>query len=208
MPNYQNGKIYKLVSNISNDIYIGSTVNKLSHRLNAHKNKANECVSKQLFANDAVIQIILIESYPCNNKMELRAKEHHYITTLVCINKKIPFITDIVIINGDKKEWDKAYRIEHVAEIAARKKTYNVLRAFELAAKPKIYRESHAFELAAKKKTYRESHVAEKAAYNESHKAEIAAQQKAYNELHAVELAAKRKAKYLEKKAQTTELTI
>ena len=75
MPNYQNGKIYKLVSNISNDIYIGSTVNKLSHRLNAHKNKANECVSKQLFSNDAVIQIILIESYPCNNKSELKARE-------------------------------------------------------------------------------------------------------------------------------------
>ena len=46
MPNYQNGKIYKLVSNISNDIYIGSTVNKLSHRLNKHKSKANKCVSK------------------------------------------------------------------------------------------------------------------------------------------------------------------
>ena len=33
MPNYQNAKIYKLVSNISSDIYIyiGSTVNKLTH---------------------------------------------------------------------------------------------------------------------------------------------------------------------------------
>ena len=208
MPNYQNGKIYKLVSNISSDIYIGSTVNKLSHRLNCHKNKANKCVSKQLFANDAVIQIILIESCPCNNKSELTAREHHFITTLVCINKKIPFVTDIVIVNGDQKEWDKAYRVEHLVEIAAYRKTYDESHAVEIAAKQKTYRESHAFELAAKKKTYRESHVAEKAAYNESHKAEIAAQQKAYNELHAVELAAKRKAKYLEKKAQTTELTI
>ena len=66
MPNYQDGKIYKLVSNISSDIYIGSTINKLSHRLNVHKCKNNKCVSKQLFANDAVVQIILIEMFPCS----------------------------------------------------------------------------------------------------------------------------------------------
>ena len=167
MPNNQNGKIYKLVSNISNDIYIGSTVNKLSHRLNMHKNKANKCVSKQLFTDNAVIQIILIELCPSNSKIELTAREHHYITTHVCINKKIPFITDIVVVNGDQKEWHKAYH------------------------------ESHAPEISAYQKTYRETHVAEKSALN-----------KTYNELHAVELAAKRKARYLKKKAQTTELIV
>ena len=109
MPNYQNAKIYKLVSNISTDIYIGSTVNKLSHRLNLHKCNTNKCVSKQLFANDAVVQIILIELCPCNSKIELVAQEHHYITSLVCINKHIPFITNIVVVNGDEKEWKKEY---------------------------------------------------------------------------------------------------
>ena len=182
MPNYQNGKIYKLVSNISSDIYIGSTVNKLSHRLNAHKNKANQCVSKQLFSNDAVIQIILIESFPCINKSELTAREHHYITTLVCINKRIPFITDVVIVNGDTKEWLKAY---------------NESRAVDISAKKKAYRESHADEISAQRKAYDESHVGERAA-----------QQKTYNELHAAEISAYKKAYYLKKKAQTTELTI
>ena len=219
MPNYQNGKIYKLVSNISSDIYIGSTVNKLSHRLCEHKNKSNQCVSKQLFANDAVIQIILIESCPCNSKSELTAREHHFITTLVCINKKIPFVTDIIVVNGDQKEWQKAYNKLHAVERAAYRKTYDESHAVEIAAKQKTYRESHvaekaayieshAAEISAKKKTYRESHADEIAAYNKSHKAEIAAQQKAYRELHAAELAAKRKAKYLKKKAQTTELIV
>ena len=198
MPNYQNGKIYKLVSNISNDIYIGSTVNKLSHRLNEHKHKANACVSKQLFTDDAVIQIILIESCPCNNKSELTAREHHYITTLVCINKRIPFVTDIF---GDRKEWMKAWG-----------KAYYESHADEILAQNKAYNESHAAEISAYQKAYYESHAAEKSsyqkAYNELHAAEISAYQKAYNELHAVELAAKRKAKYLKKKAQTTELTI
>ena len=178
MPNYQNGKIYKLVSNISNDIYIGSTVNKLSHRLNAHKNKANECVSKQLFANDAVIQIILIESYPCNNKSELTAREHHYITTLVCINKQIPFITDIAIVNGDNKEWQKAYNKLHVDEIAA----YCELHKVEMAVYQKVYHALHAVEIAAKSKVYRE--------------------------IHAVEIAARRKAYYLKKKSIAQQLTV
>ena len=179
MPNYQDGKIYKLVSNISTDIYIGSTVNKLSHRLNLHKHKTNKCVSKQLFTNDAVIQIILIEMFPCNCKIELKAREHHYITTLMCINKNIPFVTDIVVVNGDKKEWGKAYATEHADKIAVRQKTYY---------------ESHKAELATKKKIYRESHVAEKAAYNESHKAVIAVQQKTYNELHKAVISAYHKA--------------
>ena len=152
MPNYQNGKIYKLVSNISNDIYIGSTVNKLSHRLHEHKNKANKCVSKQLFANDAVIQIILIESCPCNNKMELMAREHHFITTLVCINKKIPFVTDIIIVNGDQKEWLKAYNESRAVEIAAKKKIYDDLHKAEKSARQKAYNELHAVELAVKRK--------------------------------------------------------
>ena len=136
MPNYQNAKIYKLVSNISNDIYIGSTVNKLTHRLNKHKDKNNKCVSKRLFSNDAVIKIILIELYPCSCKLELASREHHYITTLVCINKNIPFITDIVVVNGDKKEYAKEYREankEHIKEyyeankehIKEHKKEYN-----------------------------------------------------------------------------------
>jgi len=180
MPNYQNGKIYKLVSNISNDIYIGSTVNKLSHRLNMHKYKTNKCVSKQLFANDAVIQIILIELCPCNNKMELTAREHHYITTLVCINKCIPFVTDIAIVNGDNKEWQKAYQRAYYELNADKNKAYYDLHADELAVKHKAYYDLHANEIMVK--------------------------QKAYNLEHAVKRAAVQKAYYLKKKmSQTTE---
>ena len=195
MPNYQNGKIYKLVSNISSDIYIGSTVNKLSHRLNAHKKKSNGCASKQLFANDAVIQIILIELCPCNNKMELRAKEHHYITTLGCINKRIPFVTDIVVVNGDHREWDKAYNSEHAVEVAARNKAYSLEHVVEIATYKKAYHLEHAVEIAAKKKVY-----------NLEHAVELAARKKAYKALHAVEIAARARTYYLEKKCLKQQL--
>ena len=200
MPNYQNGKIYKLVSNISNDIYIGSTVNKLSHRLHSHKKETNDCVSKQLFANDAVIQIILIESCPCNNKMELIAREHHYITTLVCINKKIPFITDIAIVNGNHKEWQKAYNKLHAVEILDKQKDYNVLHADEIAVKRKVYYKLHAAEIKAKTELRADEKAATQKVYYELHKDEIAAKKKVYRELHAVEIAAKQRVRYLKRK--------
>ena len=207
MPNYQNGKIYKLVSNISNDIYIGSTVNKLSHRLNAHKNKANECVSKQLFANDAVIQIILIESYPCNNKSELTAREHHYITTLVCINKHIPFVTDIIVVNGDQKEWHKAYYELHKVEIKSNNKAYKALHADEISVKNKEYYALHAAEIKAKSESRADERAATQKVYYELHKDELAAKKKVYRELHPVETAARKKAYRLKKKmSQTTEV--
>ena len=37
MPDYQNGKIYKILNNIDGDIYVGSTINALSHRMAQHR---------------------------------------------------------------------------------------------------------------------------------------------------------------------------
>ena len=36
MPNYQNGKIYKIVCNITGLVYIGSTIENLTERLWGH----------------------------------------------------------------------------------------------------------------------------------------------------------------------------
>jgi hypothetical protein len=143
MLNYQNAKIYKLVSNISTDIYIGSTVNKLSHRLNHHKYKTNTCISKQLFANDAVVQIILIEMFPCNSKIELVAREHHYITTVSCINKRIPFITDIVIVNGDQTEWHKEYYKANKEHIKECNKEYKEANKYKIKERDKEYNQAN-----------------------------------------------------------------
>ena len=47
MPDYSLSKIYKLVSNKTSDIYIGSCLMRLSTRLSQHKNKNNQAVSKK-----------------------------------------------------------------------------------------------------------------------------------------------------------------
>ena len=42
MPNYNNGKVYKIVNNIDNLIYIGSTTCSLSTRMSVHREHAKK----------------------------------------------------------------------------------------------------------------------------------------------------------------------
>ena len=101
MPNYQNGKIYKLVNDETDEIYIGSTIQPLYKRKNEHvsryKKNVIECRSS-IIAKYPSCKIILIEEFPCNSKMELEKRERYYIETMNCVNKLIPGRT--------KKEYD------------------------------------------------------------------------------------------------------
>jgi hypothetical protein len=87
MPDYQQGKIYKLISPHTDKIYIGSTSEQyLSQRLRNH-NKNFKSWQKGLHSNTTSfrlfelgdVEIILLESYPCNSKDELAARERHWI---------------------------------------------------------------------------------------------------------------------------------
>ena len=93
MPDYNKGKIYKLVADGTDDIYIGSTTQKLYKRLAVHKCKAtnelNYCTSRFLFEQGNV-KIILIEDYPSERKEQLIARERYCIETLPSINYIIP----------------------------------------------------------------------------------------------------------------------
>jgi len=92
MPNYQNGKIYCIRSHQTDDIYIGSTIKKLSSRMTHHrhhfKKKHNYITSYELMKyEDDYIE--LLEAFPCNNVEELRKKEGEYIRNTNCVNKQI-----------------------------------------------------------------------------------------------------------------------
>jgi len=97
MPDYKNGKIYKLFSYDNDLIYIGSTTQELYKRLCEHKSRANICNSKLLFEASNNVKIELIEEYACNNKMELTKKEGEHIRANDCVNK--------VIAGRSNKEW-------------------------------------------------------------------------------------------------------
>ena len=78
MPDYLNGKIYK-ITGINKDgkwvIYIGSTCQKLCVRMGTHRLDTNPCKSKIIFETCDDITITLIKNYPCNTKEELTYEE-------------------------------------------------------------------------------------------------------------------------------------
>jgi len=139
MVNYQLGKIYKIIS--SNLIYIGSTCElTLAHRMASHRNYFNRwkkdnnlkyLTSIDLLQNDDA-EIILLESFPCNSRDELHARERFYIENNICVNKNIPSRTSQEYgkvwyeKNSEKiKEKSKKYHHEHRDDIIVKQKQRN-----------------------------------------------------------------------------------
>ncbi len=100
MPNYQNSKIYKIVSNKGPMVYFGSsTLERLCQRMAIHmsdykrwKNgKANDVSSYILFDEYGPenCNIVLVETVQCNSRDELNAREKFYIENYECVNKNI-----------------------------------------------------------------------------------------------------------------------
>ena len=108
MPDYSQGKIYKVECNITNEVYYGSTVLSLSRRMRRHRNGKKCCTAINII-NRGNYNVKVIEEYPCNSKQELEARERWYIENNVCINKCIPGRTE--------KEWREANK-EHCKKVS------------------------------------------------------------------------------------------
>lgn len=129
MPDYQEGKIYKIVS--GDLVYIGSTTQSLKARMTGHKTLYDSWKrGKSLFITAFPLietgqyEISLIESYPCQSRIELSARERFWIETTNCVNKVIPgrTINEYRIDNAEKiKEQVKAYHLDNADTI----KEYN-----------------------------------------------------------------------------------
>ena len=118
MPNYQNGKIYKLWSPQGEEIYIGSTIQSLAVRKAEHKRL--DCSSKILFEKYDDVRIELIEEYPCKNKMELNKREGEHIRNNNCVNKVMPGRTQKEYYQDNKEEileYLKKWREENKEDI-------------------------------------------------------------------------------------------
>lgn len=124
MPNYQDGKIYKLVG--YGLTYIGSTTQPLSKRKVQHKSAKHynaACRSCLLFAHGDDVDIVLLEKYPCADKEELNARERHWIETTECVNKTIPGRTDKEYRDAHKDHY-KQWRTNNKEVLKEKKKTY------------------------------------------------------------------------------------
>lgn len=121
MVNYQNGKIYKIVSKNTDKIYIGSTARpRLSERMTEHRSdyayclqhpEARRCKSFDMLALGDC-KIILLESYPCDSKDQLRAREQYYldIHQKSAINAVKSFVCKTSDITVKHKDNEKEYK--------------------------------------------------------------------------------------------------
>ena len=206
MPDYSKGKIYNIVCNITGETYYGSTVQKICKRMNGHRNKNNECLSKQIIERGDY-HYGLVEDYKCDNLEQLLMRERYYVDNNDCVNKVCPIRTKEEL--AAKKAADaKAYREENKEEIVAKAKAYREENKEEIAAYQKVYnqvyQQENKEELTAYRKAYREENKEEIAAYskayNQENKDKIAAKKKVYNEANREKINAKAKAKYRDTK--------
>ena len=121
--NLNKGKIYKLVDNTNENIYIGSTCNSLNKRLSQHNSHYKRYLKRQ-YGNMKSFDIIknndftikLLEKCNIKTKQELYQRERYYIENNECLNKNIPGRT-----LKEYKETKKLIRIEE-------KSHYNIIK--------------------------------------------------------------------------------
>ena len=90
-------KIYKIIDNTNDNIYIGSTCQSLKKRLSEHKNDYKRFL-KGLFNNVTSFDILknndykieLLENCDIKTKQELLQRERYYIENNECLNKIVP----------------------------------------------------------------------------------------------------------------------
>lgn len=82
MVNYQNGKIYQLVNDVNNKVYIGSTSQSLCRRMNVHRDcgktlrRESPLYSAMHEIGIEHFRILLVQNAPCHSKEELFAIEY------------------------------------------------------------------------------------------------------------------------------------
>ena len=99
---YSNGKIYKIVCNVTGMVYIGSTIKTTDQRLHRHraaytryKKVSRPYMSSFEILKQADYRIELIEEFPCDNRIELCKREIVFITEMNCVNSMMPYIDPI-----------------------------------------------------------------------------------------------------------------
>jgi hypothetical protein len=144
------GNIYKIINNQNEDIYIGSTIQKLSERMSGHRSKYRQwkagtynenCKPFEMFDTVGLenCQIILIENGQFESKPHLKMREQYHIDNNVCINKLRAHISPDEICEY-QKIWASNYR----------KKNRDIINI-----KGKLYRETHK----EQKKKYTVSYI-------------------------------------------------
>ena len=155
---YINSKIYKIVNDVNDDVYVGSTYNLLCRRMEKHRSHRFQYAHRPLYKLmiDLGVQhfhIELVEDFPCENKEQLRKREGHFIREMGTLN--------MVIEDRTRKEYKEANK-EKIQEYMAK------------------YREDKKEELLEYTKRYRDSHQDQMKQYKLENKEQILAKNREY----------------------------
>ena len=167
---YKNGKIYKIVSDNTDKIYIGSTCSPLAKRLYEHKanykawkvgKPNNGHVTSYNILELENVDIILLENYPCNDKNELYARERYWIeqNKAIVVNKAIPTRTMREYCKDNKEKiqkYTKEYNVIHKNEKKVYNRLYNLDNKLNISIQKKEYYQKHKEEKSKYGKIYRE----------------------------------------------------
>ena len=138
MPDYTQSKIYRVCSYKTDRVYIGSTVQPLSKRINEHRNayvrykKGLRGFVSSFDIMDVDLEgakCVLLETYPCTSKEQLRARERYWIEELgsVCVNRNIPSRTRQEWLDTTKEErqaYQSDYYLKHREPLLAAMRGY------------------------------------------------------------------------------------
>ena len=155
MVNYNNSVIYKLCSKDINvkEIYVGSTANELRKRKNSHKSDCNNVNRPNYNSNVYKFirdnggwdnwDMIIIEKFECNDKLELHKQERYWLEELkATLNSQIPnrSMKEHYKANKDKI---KEYYEENKKKKLEKLKEYYEKNKQEIKEKTKEYYENN-----------------------------------------------------------------
>lgn len=147
MSKYSKGKIYTIRCRTDDTlIYVGSTIQPLSHRWGGHKcdvkHNPNMLLYKTINNDWDNWYIELYEDYPCENKEQLLKKEGEIIRLIATLNQRIA--------GRSKKE----YRIDNVDISKEYQKQYNIDNVDVIKEKQKLYRTKNTDVISIQKRQY------------------------------------------------------
>lgn len=188
---YQNGKVYKLVNDVDDKVYVGSTTSTLTKRKSGHKkdavNQTNRRVYKHLNqVGWEHVEIVLVETYPCSTKDELNARERKWIDELKPeLNKVLPCRTHKQYRQDNKEkiaDRNRNYRHNNKEKIAERQKKWEQENKEKIAERARQYRQDNKEKIAEQKKQYTQDNKEKKQQYIQDNKEKIAEKKKQYEQ--------------------------
>ena len=145
MPDYQLAKIYKLINDIDDDEYYGSsTFPYLTDRFRCHRNCCKDLSGRRnsiLYKKMREIgvehfKIILVEQFPCNSKEELNIREQYY---LDLHKPKLNEFNAVLQDNEFYKENKRKKYLENKVEVLKKHKERYEEKKDEILEKQKEY---------------------------------------------------------------------